>query len=90
MGLRELLQNLPEVKGPTEKKVSFNTGIKWTLIVLVLYFVLSNITLYGISETALSRFEYLAILLGTTFPLIRAPMPYSPPARWLCRMCRTW
>lgn len=67
MGFKDILHNLPEVKGPTEKKVSFKTGIKWTLIILVAYFVLSNITLYGISETALSRFEYLAILLGTTF-----------------------
>ncbi|MBT7706030.1 preprotein translocase subunit SecY [archaeon] len=67
MGFREFLHNLPEVTSPTEKKVSFSTGIKWTLIVLVAYFILSNITLYGISEAALSRFEYLAILLGTTF-----------------------
>jgi preprotein translocase subunit SecY len=67
MGLKDFLHNLPEVKGPTEKKVSFKTGIKWTLIVLVAYFVLSNITIYGISSSALSQFEYLAILLGTTF-----------------------
>ena len=67
MGLRNLLHNLPEVKGPTEKKVSFNTGIKWTLIILVAYFILSNITIFGISSSALGQFEYLAILLGTTF-----------------------
>ncbi|MAG39942.1 preprotein translocase subunit SecY [Candidatus Pacearchaeota archaeon] len=67
MGLKDLLHNLPEVTAPTEKKVSFKTGIKWTLIILVAYFILSNITMYGISESALSRFEYLAILLGTTF-----------------------
>ncbi len=67
MGLREFLHNLPEVKAPTEKKVNFKTGLKWTLIILVAYFILSNITMYGISESALSRFEYLAILLGTTF-----------------------
>jgi preprotein translocase subunit SecY len=67
MGLREFLHNLPEVSSPQEKKVSFQTGIKWTLIILVAYFILSNITMYGISESALSRFEYLAILLGTTF-----------------------
>jgi preprotein translocase subunit SecY len=67
MALKDLLHNLPEVKAPSEKKVSFKTGIKWTLIILVAYFILSNITLYGISESALSRFEYLAILLGTTF-----------------------
>lgn len=63
----DFLHNLPEVRGPVEKKVSFNTAIKWTLIILVSYFILSHIIVFGISENALSRFEYLAILLGTNF-----------------------
>ena len=67
MGLRELLHNLPEVRAPTEKKVSFNVKLKWTLVILVGFFILSNIPLFGISESSLSRFEYLAILLGTSF-----------------------
>lgn len=67
MGLREILQNLPEVMAPTEKKVGFKIALKWTLIILIAFFVLSNIPLYGITESALSRFEYLAILLGTSF-----------------------
>ncbi len=67
MALRDLLKNLPEVRGPTEKKVSFNVKLKWTLIILFAYFILSNINLFGISEGSLSRFEYLAILLGTSF-----------------------
>ncbi|MEA3248486.1 MAG: preprotein translocase subunit SecY [Nanoarchaeota archaeon] len=67
MGLRELLHNLPEVKGPTQKKVSFNIKLKWTLVILVAFFVLANIPLFGISEGSLARFEYLAILLGTSF-----------------------
>lgn len=67
MGLRELLHNLPEVRPPTEKKVSFNVKLKWTLVILVGFFILSNVSLFGISESSLSRFEYLAILLGTSF-----------------------
>jgi len=67
MAFRDVLHNLPEVRGPVEKKVSFNVKLKWTLIILVAYFVLSNISLFGISESSLSRFEYLAILLGTSF-----------------------
>lgn len=67
MALRNLLHNLPEVRGPTEKKVSFNIKLKWTLVILVGYFVLANVPLFGISEGSLSRFEYLAILLGTSF-----------------------
>ncbi|MCK4649995.1 preprotein translocase subunit SecY [Candidatus Pacearchaeota archaeon] len=67
MALRDLLHNLPEVRAPTEKKVSFNVKLKWTLVILVGYFVLANIPLFGISEGSLARFEYLAILLGTSF-----------------------
>jgi preprotein translocase subunit SecY len=67
MAFKDILHNLPEVRAPTEKKVSFNVKLKWTVIILVAYFVLSNIPLFGISESSLSRFEYLAILLGTSF-----------------------
>ena len=67
MPLKDLLSNLPEVKGPTEKKLSFNIKLKWTLVILIAFFVLSNIPLYGLSENALSRFEYLSIILGASF-----------------------
>ena len=67
MALRDLLHNLPEVRGPTEKKVSFNIKLKWTLIILVGYFILANVPLFGMVEGSMSRFEYLAILLGTSF-----------------------
>jgi len=67
MALRDILHNLPEVKGPIEKKLSFNIKLKWTLIILLAFFVLANIPLYGLASSALARFEYLAILLGTKF-----------------------
>jgi len=67
MGLKDLLHNLPEVKSPEEKKVAFNTKLKWTLMILVGFFLLANIPLYGLADNALSRFEYLAILFGTSF-----------------------
>ncbi len=67
MAFQDLLRNLPEVKSPTEKKLSFNVKLKWTIIILVSFFVLANISLYGLAENALQRFEYLAIILGTDF-----------------------
>ncbi len=67
MSLKELVMNLPEVKAPAEKKLNFNTKLKWTLIILVFFFVLSNIPLYGLTENALSKFEYLAIIFGASF-----------------------
>jgi len=65
--LRKLFSFIPEIKKPDERKVGFNTKLKWTLIVLGAFFILANIPLFGLSENALSRFEYLAIILGTDF-----------------------
>ncbi len=67
MDFRKIFNFIPEVTKPEEKKVSFNVKLKWTLVVLVSFFVLSNIPLFGLSKNALSRFEYLAMILGTNF-----------------------
>jgi preprotein translocase subunit SecY len=67
MAFRDLLHFLPEVSSPKEKNIGFNAKLKWTAVILIGYFVLSNVPLFGISEGTLSRFEYLAILLGTSF-----------------------
>jgi preprotein translocase subunit SecY len=67
MDFRKIFQFIPEVKSPEEKKLSFNVKLKWTLIVLASFFVLANIPLFGLSNNALERFKYLAIILGTDF-----------------------
>jgi preprotein translocase subunit SecY len=67
MGLKDILHNLPEVTSPAEKKLSFNVKLKWTLIVLIAFFVMSNISLYALANNALERFEYLAVIMGTSF-----------------------
>ena len=67
MAFKDLLYNLPEIESPKEKKLGFNVKLKWTLIILVSFFVLANIKLYGITAGALERFEYLEIILGTDF-----------------------
>jgi preprotein translocase subunit SecY len=67
MDFRRIFQFIPEVKSPEEKKLSFNVKLKWTLIVLIAFFVLTNIPLFGLSNNALERFKYLAIILGTDF-----------------------
>jgi len=67
MAFKDFILNLPEVKGPTEKKLTFNAKLKWTLIILISYFVLAEIPLFGLAQNALQRFEYLAIILGTKF-----------------------
>ncbi|MBU1199044.1 MAG: preprotein translocase subunit SecY [Nanoarchaeota archaeon] len=63
----KILYNLPEVQGPTQKKLSFKEKLKWTLITLVLFFILGLIPLYGLGGNALQQFEFLSIILGASF-----------------------
>ncbi len=67
VSLRNIFNFIPEIRKPEEKKLGFNTKLKWTLIVLVSFFILANIPLFGLSVNALARFEFLAIILGTDF-----------------------
>ncbi|MBS3094715.1 preprotein translocase subunit SecY [Candidatus Pacearchaeota archaeon] len=67
MDFSKIFGLIPDVAKPAEKKLSFNVKLKWTLIVLGLFFILANISLFGLSNNALQRFEYLAIILGTDF-----------------------
>ncbi len=68
MGVFEsILSFLPEVRKPTEKRLSFKVKLKWTLLILVAFFVLSVIPLFGLGENALSQFESLSIILGASF-----------------------
>ena len=67
MDLRNIFDYIPEVRKPEEKKVDFKTKFKWTLVILALFFILANISLFGLTNNALERFEYLAIVLGTDF-----------------------
>ncbi len=64
---RKILMNLPEVAAPTQKRLSFKEKLKWTGIILVLFFVLGLIPLFGLGLNALQRFEYLSIILGAKF-----------------------
>ncbi|MFH0870809.1 MAG: preprotein translocase subunit SecY [archaeon] len=62
-----VLNNLPEVQGPTQKRLAFKDKLKWTLITLVLFFVLGLVPLYGLGTNALQQFEFLSVILGASF-----------------------
>jgi len=62
-----ILGNLPEVTGPEQKRLSFNEKLKWTGIVLVIFFVLGLIPLFGLGDNALEQFEMLSLILGAKF-----------------------
>ncbi len=65
--LDTILNNLPEVSHPTQKKLSFKEKLKWTGITLVLFFILGLVPLFGLGQNALQRFELLSIILGASF-----------------------
>jgi len=67
MGFKDILLNLPEIKGPLQKRLSFKQKLKWTGLILVLYFLLGLIPLYGLGVNALQQFEQLSIILGASF-----------------------
>ena len=67
MGVKDILLNLPEVAGPSERRLPFNEKLKWTGIVLVLFFALGLIPLHGLGANSLSQFQFLSIILGAEF-----------------------
>lgn len=65
--LTSILKWLPEVRKPTEQKLSFKQKLNWTLMIIVAFFLLSSLPLYGLGENALGQFEQFSILLGASF-----------------------
>jgi len=63
----EVLKNLPEVARPTQRRLAFKQKLKWTLLILVLFYVLGLIPLYGLGPNALQQFEFLSLILGAEF-----------------------
>ncbi|MBI2651663.1 preprotein translocase subunit SecY [Candidatus Woesearchaeota archaeon] len=64
---KNILSNLPEVEGPSQKFLSFKEKLKWTLIVLIIFYILGLMPLFGLGVNALQRFETLSIILGAEF-----------------------
>ncbi len=64
---KAILHNLPEITSPVEKKLSFNVKLKWTLIVLVAFFILSNIFVFGLLKESYEHFKFIAVLTGSNF-----------------------
>ncbi|HLC52512.1 MAG TPA: preprotein translocase subunit SecY [Candidatus Nanoarchaeia archaeon] len=68
MGLFDsILSHLPEVKGPKQKRLPFKEKLKWTLITLILFYIMGFVPLFGLGQNALQQFEFLSIILGASF-----------------------
>jgi preprotein translocase subunit SecY len=62
----KLLKRLPGIKEPI-KKLTFTERLKWTGIILLIYYLMSQVAVYGIDQAALQHIQYLEILLGSSF-----------------------
>ncbi|TRO46512.1 preprotein translocase subunit SecY [Candidatus Bathyarchaeota archaeon] len=61
---RPLARVLPEIKVP-ERKVGFNEKIFWTALVLIVYLVMTEISLYGISGDIQEQFGALRVIFAS-------------------------
>jgi len=61
---RPLARVLPEIKVP-ERKVGFNEKIFWTALVLIVYLVMTEIPLYGITGEVQERFGALRVIFAS-------------------------
>ena len=66
MNLEEIVQKLPGVEKPA-KRQTFNQKLKWTFSVLILYYILTQISVIGLDPAFELRFEALEILMGAKF-----------------------
>jgi len=59
-------KKFPSVVAPVQK-LTFSEKIKWTLLILITYYILGSITVWGIDPSAVAQFEFLEIVFGSKF-----------------------
>jgi preprotein translocase subunit SecY len=64
--LLPIFSYLPQVKSPSYR-VPFKEKLKWTGVILILYFVLTQIPLFGLSPTAVDQFSQLRAVMAGSF-----------------------
>ena len=64
--LEKIVQYVPVVEKPTFK-LPFNTRLKWMIIVLSIYFLLSYIPVAGILPSHYEQFKFFELVLGSKF-----------------------
>ena len=64
--LKPIIERWPAVSKP-EGHVNFRTKILWTLLCLIFYYILTNITIYGLSSNVIDLFsQYRFIMAGAS------------------------
>ena len=64
--LEPVFKFLPEVKAPVHRE-DFKEKLKWTALILVLYYILTQIPLYGLSPAAVDQFAQLRAVMAGSF-----------------------
>ena len=69
-GLAPIIERMPSITKP-DGHVHFRTKMTWTLGILILYFALTNVTMYGLGPDTVDLFvQYRAILAGASGSLM--------------------
>ena len=69
-GLAPIIERMPSITKP-DGHVHFRTKMTWTLGILLLYFALTNVTMYGLGPDTVDLFvQYRAILAGASGSLM--------------------
>ncbi|MBU0953519.1 MAG: preprotein translocase subunit SecY [Nanoarchaeota archaeon] len=70
MALKEsylrVLELLPSIRDP-EQKQSLRTRLKWTGLILILFFIMGQTFVYGVDPGSAQQLRFLEILLGSSF-----------------------
>ena len=64
--LEPIFKLIPEVKSPVHRE-DFNEKLKWTALILVLYYFLTQIPLYGLAPGAIDSFAQLRAVMAGSF-----------------------
>ena len=69
-GLKPVIGRMPTVKKP-DGHVHFRTKMTWTLSILIVYFAMTNVAIYGLGSDTIDLFsQYRAILAGASGSLM--------------------
>jgi len=64
--ISKIARVLPSVEKPTYKQ-TFNARLKWTFFALLMYLILSYVTVYGVQKAAYEQFRFFEIVMGSRF-----------------------
>jgi preprotein translocase subunit SecY len=60
-----IIARLPGISEP-KVHLTFKSRLKWTGLILILFLVLGQITLYGVGPTVRERFQFFELILGSS------------------------